>query len=82
MITGRNPCEGGHMGIPNRDELEGKAKQAAAEVKKKAGDWTDDPEMEVEAEDEEAEGEFQEEYGKIKREAGEKIEEAGKRLKR
>jgi len=70
------------MGIPNRDELEGKAKQAAAEVKKKAGDWTDDPEMEVEAEDEEAEGEFQEEYGKIKREAGEKIEEAGKRLKR
>ena len=70
------------MGIPNRDELEGKAKQAAAEAKEKVGDWTDDPEMEIEGADEEAEGEFQEEYGKIKREAGEKIEEAGKRLKR
>ena len=70
------------MGIPNRDELDGKAKQAAAEAKKKVGDWTDDPGMEIEGADEEAEGEFQEEYGKIKREAGEKIEEAGKRLKR
>ena len=70
------------MGIPNRDELEGKAKQAAAEAKKKVGDWTDDPEMEIEGADEEAKGEFQEEYGKIKRQAGEKIEEAGKRLKR
>ncbi|HXK39879.1 MAG TPA: hypothetical protein VJ837_03525 [Candidatus Paceibacterota bacterium] len=70
------------MGIPNRDELEGKAKQAAADVKRKAGDWTDDPETEIEADEEEAEGEFQEEYGRIKREAGEEIEEAGKRLKR
>ena len=70
------------MGIPNKDELEGKAKQAAAEIKRKKGDWTDDPETEVEAEEERAEGEFQEDYGRIKREAGEKIEEAGKRLKR
>ena len=70
------------MGIPNKDELEGKAKQAAAEAKKKVGDWTDNPETEIEAEEDRAEGEFQEEYGKIKREAGEKIEEAGKRLKR
>jgi uncharacterized protein YjbJ (UPF0337 family) len=70
------------MGIPNKDELEGKAKQAAAEAKKKVGDWTDDPKKEIEGADEKAEGEFQEEYGKIKREAGEKIEEAGKRLKR
>lgn len=70
------------MGIPNKDELEGKAKQAAADIKRKAGDWTDDPETEAEAEEDRAEGEFQEDYGKIKREAGEKIEEAGKRLKR
>ena len=70
------------MGIPNKDELEGKAKQAAAQAKKKFWDCTDDPEKEIEGAEEEAEGKLQEEYGKIKREAGEKIEEAGKRLKR
>lgn len=59
------------MGIPNRDEIKGKAKQAAGEAKEKVADWTGDEKLESEAKKEHA-----------KREAGEKIEEAGKRLKR
>ena len=68
--------------MPNRDEIEGKAKQATGRIKDKAGEWTDDPELEAEGEAEEVEGELEEDVGRAKRKAGEKVEEIGKRMKR
>lgn len=70
------------MGIPNRDEAKGKVKQATGTAKEKAGDWTDDEDLEAEGKAEHAEGDIQEKYGKAKRKVGEAIEDAGENLKR
>ena len=61
--------------MPSEHEIKGK-------VKDKAGEWTDDPELEAEGEAEEVEGELEEDVGRAKRKAGEKVEEIGKRMKR
>lgn len=66
----------------SKNEVEGKAKQAKGKVKDKAGEWTDDPDLEAEGEAEHVEGELQEDVGRAKRKAGEKVEDIGKRLKR
>lgn len=74
------------MGIPNRDEIKGKAKQAAGEAKEKVADWTDDEKLESEAkkenELEEAEGEVQQKSGGQKRQAGEAVEDVREKIRR
>jgi len=70
------------MGIPNKDELEGKWEQTKGAVKDKVGEITNDPELESEGEAQRAGGDIQETYGKAKRKVGETIEDIGDKIKR
>ncbi len=62
----------------NKDEIEGKAKQAKGAVKDKFGEWSNDPALEEEGEAEHLEGKFKETAGKAKR----KVEEFADNVKR
>ena len=64
----------------NRDELKGKAQKAKGFVKDKAGELTNDPELEAEGELERAGGELREGFGKAKRKVKEGIEEIADKL--
>ena len=66
----------------NRDELEGKAREAKGKVKQAVGDLTDDEQMINRGIEEEASGEVQAGFGKARRKVGEAIEDVGERLKR
>ena len=70
------------MGIPNKDEMEGKFDQAKGTVKEKVGKTIDDREMEQEGREERARGDVQEGYGKARRKVGEAIEDVGEKIKR
>ena len=66
------------MGIPNRDEVEGKFEQAKGAVKDKAGEMTGDRDLEAEGESERAGGKVQEGFGTARRKVGEAISDVGK----
>ncbi|HEX8845004.1 MAG TPA: CsbD family protein [Pyrinomonadaceae bacterium] len=70
------------MGLPNKDEVEGKFDQAKGAVKENVGRAINDDEMEAEGTAERAGGNLQEGYGKAKREVGEAIEDVGKAVGR
>jgi uncharacterized protein YjbJ (UPF0337 family) len=77
------------MSAPNKDEVEGKWEQAKGWVKDKAGEITNDPELEAEGEAQNAGGEAQETWGKVKSGVGdtvdaigEAVNNAGKRIDR
>ncbi len=70
------------MGLPNRDELEGKWDQAKGRVKEGVGKAIDDPELEAEGDADRAGGAVQEGYGKVRRNVGEAVEDIGDAIKR
>jgi uncharacterized protein YjbJ (UPF0337 family) len=70
------------MGLPNKDELEGKFDRAKGHVKETTGRVFDDPELEAEGEADKAEGSVKEGFGKGKRKVGEAIEDIGESIKR
>ncbi|MEP7341262.1 MAG: CsbD family protein [Acidobacteriota bacterium] len=51
----------------NKDEVEGKGKEIKGSVKNKVGEWTNDPTLEEEGEEEEFEGKVQGNVGTAKR---------------
>jgi uncharacterized protein YjbJ (UPF0337 family) len=59
----------------NKDELKGKVNQAKGTVKQKAGELTDDPELQVKGAADRAGGKVQEGFGAAKRKVSEGIEE-------
>ncbi|HEX5816012.1 MAG TPA: CsbD family protein [Methylomirabilota bacterium] len=59
----------------NQDELKGKAEKAKGYVKEKAGDITNDPELEAEGKAERAGGKVREGYGKVKEKVSEAADE-------
>jgi uncharacterized protein YjbJ (UPF0337 family) len=65
------------MGIPNRDEMEGKFDQAKGAVKDKIGEVTGDRDLEAEGEAERAGGNVQEGFGTARRKVGEAINDVG-----
>jgi uncharacterized protein YjbJ (UPF0337 family) len=65
------------MSIPNKDEMEGKWDQAKGWVKDKAGEVTNDPDLEAEGEADRVEGETQETWGKVKRGVGDTVDAIG-----
>ncbi len=65
------------MGLPNRDELEGKFDQAKGKVKEGVGRALDDRDLEAEGNADHAGGEVQEGFGKVRRKVGETIEDIG-----
>lgn len=70
------------MGLPNRDEVEGKWDQAKGRVKEGVGRAIDDDDLEAEGSVDRAGGEVQEGFGKAKRKVGEAIEDVGDAIKR
>jgi len=70
------------MGLPNRDEIEGKLDKAKGSAKKGVGRVMDDPELEDEGEADRVSGNVKETFGKAKRKVGETIEDVGDRIAR
>ena len=68
------------MGLPNRDELEGKFDQAKGKVKETVGRAIDDEELEAEGTAEHAGGKVSEGFGKARRKIGEAIEDVGENI--
>ena len=65
------------MGLPNRDEVEGKWDQAKGNVKETVGRAIDDGELEAEGQADRAGGKVEEGFGKARRKVGEAIEDVG-----
>jgi len=70
------------MGLPNRDELEGKLDRAKGSAKKGIGRALNDPELENEGDADRAKGNVKETFGKTKRKIGETIEDIGEKIAR
>ncbi|HEV7473912.1 MAG TPA: CsbD family protein [Pyrinomonadaceae bacterium] len=68
------------MGLPNRDELEGKLDQAKGSVKETVGRVTNDRDLEAEGNADRAGGKVQEGFGTAKRKVGEAIEDVGEAI--
>ena len=70
------------MGLPNRDEVEGKWDQAKGKTKEAVGRAIDDEELEAEGGVDRVKGNVKEGLGTARREAGEAIEDIGDAIKR
>jgi uncharacterized protein YjbJ (UPF0337 family) len=65
------------MGLPNRDEIEGKFDQAKGATKEAVGRVVNDRDLEHEGQADQAGGDLQEGFGKARRKVGEAIEDIG-----
>ncbi|HEX6718185.1 MAG TPA: CsbD family protein [Pyrinomonadaceae bacterium] len=70
------------MGLPNRDEVEGKFDQAKGKTKETIGRAFDDPDLEAEGQADHAGGNVKEGFGKARRKVGEAIEDVGDAISR
>jgi uncharacterized protein YjbJ (UPF0337 family) len=70
------------MGLPNRDEVEGKFDQAKGGIKENVGKAINDRELTDEGRADRASGDVQEGWGKTKRKVGEAVEDIGDAIKR
>jgi len=70
------------MGLPNRDEVEGKFDQAKGAVKENVGRAMNDRDLETEGAADRAGGNVQEGFGTAKRKVGEAVEDIGDAIKR
>lgn len=68
------------MGLPNRDELEGKFDKAKGQVKESAGRALNDRDLEAEGEADQAGGDVKEGFGRARRKVGEAIEDLGDKI--
>ena len=65
------------MGLPNKDELEGKLDRAKGSVKEAVGKAVNDQDLEQEGRADRTGGKIQEGYGTARRKVGEAIEDIG-----
>ena len=70
------------MGLPNKDEMEGKWDKVKGNVKENIGRATNNPDLENEGHADQASGNVQEGFGKARRKVGETIEDIGDEIKR
>jgi uncharacterized protein YjbJ (UPF0337 family) len=70
------------MGLPNKDEMEGKWDQAKGTVKENVGRALDDRDLETEGQADRAGGNLQEGFGTARRKVGEAIEDIGEDISR
>ena len=70
------------MSTPNKDQVDGKWEQAKGWVKDKAGEVTNDPELEAEGEAQNAKGHVQEGWGDLKKGVGDAVEAVGEAIKK
>jgi uncharacterized protein YjbJ (UPF0337 family) len=69
------------MGLPNRDELEGKFDRAKGTTKETVGRAINDRELEQEGRDDQTGGKVQEGFGKARRKVGEAIVDIGEAVR-
>jgi uncharacterized protein YjbJ (UPF0337 family) len=69
------------MSVPNKDEVEGKWEQAKGWVKDKAGEVTNNPNLEAEGEAQNAAGKGQETWGKFKSGVGDAVDAVGEAVR-
>src|SRR5207247_9490606 len=67
--------------VMNKDEMEGKVEKAKGYVKEKAGQVTDNRDLEAEGAADRAAGKTQEAMGQARRKAGEALEDLGEKIK-
>jgi uncharacterized protein YjbJ (UPF0337 family) len=65
------------MGLPNRDEMEGKFDKAKGQLKETTGRIINDKDLEAEGKADQAGGDIQEGFGKVRRKVGEAIDDIG-----
>ncbi len=65
------------MGLPNRDEIEGKFDRAKGATKETVGRALNDRDLEHEGQADKTEGTVKEGFGKARRKVGEAIEDIG-----
>jgi uncharacterized protein YjbJ (UPF0337 family) len=70
------------MGLPNKDEIEGKFDQAKGKTKETIGKAINDRDLEAEGNADRVSGNVQEGFGKVKRNVGEAVEDLGDAIKR
>ena len=70
------------MGLPNKDEVEGKWDQAKGKTKETVGRVLNDDELEAEGKADDAGGQVKEGFGKARRKVGEAIEDVGDAISR
>ena len=70
------------MGIPNKDEMEGKWDQAKGSVKENVGEAINDEEMRQEGKWDQTKGNVKEGFGETRRKVGETVEDLGNSIKR
>lgn len=70
------------MGLPNKDEVEGKFDQAKGAVKESVGHAVGDDEMEAEGSADRAGGNLQEGYGEVKRKVGDAVKDVGDAIRK
>ncbi len=70
------------MGLPNRDELEGKLDQAKGATKETVGRTMKDRNLEEEGHSDRTRGKVQEGFGKARRKVGEAIEDVGESVRK
>jgi uncharacterized protein YjbJ (UPF0337 family) len=66
------------MGLPNKDEIKGKFDQVKGDLKEKAGQAFNNPDLENEGTADRAGGELREGFGTARRKVGDAIEDVGK----
>jgi len=70
------------MGLPNKDEVQGKVDQAKGAVKENVGRAVGDRDLETEGAADRAGGNVQEGFGTARRKVGEAIKDVGDAIKR
>jgi uncharacterized protein YjbJ (UPF0337 family) len=70
------------MGVPNKDEMEGKYEQVKGSVKEGLGNVTGDDEMHSEGTADKLKGDVQEGWGGTTRKVGDMLEDVGDAVKR
>lgn len=68
------------MGLPNRDELEGKFDRAKGATKETVGRALNDRDLENEGQADKTKGSVKEGFGKARRKVGEAIEDIGESI--
>lgn len=70
------------MGLPNRDEVEGKLDQAKGATKETVGRAINNRDLEGEGKADRAAGKVQEGFGEARRKVGETIEDIGESIRK
>jgi uncharacterized protein YjbJ (UPF0337 family) len=70
------------MGLPNKDEIQGKFDQVKGAAKETVGRAVDDRELEHEGQADQTGGDIREGFGKARRKVGETIEDIGEKVRK